>query len=61
MKLMCWVAHPNGMVLIDGSGTARGILIELPIQRVGQAQKLPQKPTEWFKMGALEALRGKGA
>lgn len=61
MNLMCWVAHANGMVLIDDSGTARGILIELPIQRVGQTSKRLQKPTEWFKMGALETMKKRGA
>ncbi|SDX05177.1 hypothetical protein SAMN05518848_104202 [Paenibacillus sp. PDC88] len=61
MKLMCWITHSNGMVLIDDSGTARGILIELPIQRVGQSPKRLQKPSEWFKMDALEAMKKKGA
>lgn len=50
MKLMCWIAHPDGMALIDEQANLRGLLVELPIQRVGQEPKHLQKPSEWFRI-----------
>lgn len=48
--MACWIPDPQGMVLIDEQANRRGILIELPIQRVGKASKRLQKPTEWFRI-----------
>lgn len=48
--MACWINHPDGIALLDEQANLRGILIELPIQRVGQTQGRLQKPSEWFKI-----------
>lgn len=56
--MACWIPHPDGMALIDEQANHRGLLIELPIQRVGQTQKRLHKPSEWFIMdGYLQGVK----
>lgn len=56
MQFMCWIPHPEGMVLIDEQAKPRGLLIEYPIQREVEIQKRLYEPTRWFKMDGHKSI-----
>lgn len=53
----CYINHPEGIALLDEQANFRGLLIELPIQRVGQTSKRLQKPSEWFRIDENEQIK----
>ncbi|WP_211749910.1 hypothetical protein [Paenibacillus sp. Marseille-Q4541] len=55
--MACWIAHPDGIALIDEQANHRGLLIELPIQRVGQGRKWLETPSEWFRIDENKQIK----